>query len=117
MTERENLEEQIRNQVRMTIQLKDQNLKEIGSGLYEATVGIWEPALQQIMKLAESYTLSRVQEAIKIHDIEQAIDRLDIQCAEGNCTNCDGKRPRLKELETELQRLKATQEIRGSDGE
>lgn len=44
------------------------------------------------------------QRAIEIHDLQQHIENLDIQCEEGNCKNCDSKRPKLKELEAALQK-------------
>lgn len=49
---------------------------------------------------------SEVERAIEIHDIEQGIERLDVQCSEGNCKNCDGKRPTLKKLQSKLKALK-----------
>lgn len=44
----------------------------------------------------------RVVEAIRVHDVEEAIERLDIQCSEGKCKNCDSKRPLLNQLQAHL---------------
>lgn len=52
-----------------------------------------------------TYIAGEVAKAIQIHDIEQRIEWLDVQCSEGSCKNCDSKRPLLKELRADLERL------------
>lgn len=63
---------------------------------------IIESAKTEITNLITAYT----ERAIKIHDLEQRVEELDIQCDEGICRNCDSKRPILKKLQLEIKDLK-----------
>lgn len=62
--------------------------------------------LTQMAQIIDEFCDTRVREAVKRHELEQSIERLDVQCPEEDkCTNCDRKRPELKELQAELAQL------------
>lgn len=48
--------------------------------------------------------------AVEKYKITDRIERLDIQCLEGNCKNCDSKRPLLAELTRKLKELESKEE-------
>lgn len=73
----------------------------IQSGQMLAASEVWEWLEESL----DAYVAEAIRMAIEIHDIEQAIERLDVQCSEGNCSVCDGRRPRLQELQSRLAQL------------
>lgn len=75
------------------------------------TIGLWPPymykreAEEQDWQELTDYIESQRKEAVKEYKLQTAIERLDVQCSEGNCKNCDSKRPLLKKLQAQLKEL------------
>ena len=102
----------------MTNLKENTNLKEQIVSMLDNTILDWDkPSMLTDMKAKPIYDRlvpaieklvhqARVQ-AVEEYKITEQIERLDIQCLEGNCRNCDSRRPLLAELNKKLKELES----------
>lgn len=59
----------------------------------------------EAMDRVDQFIQDERRQAVEEYKLQIAIERLDVQCSEGKCKNCDSKRPLLKKLQAQLKEL------------